>query len=84
MVAVEWGNLILTNQRLVCLNRVALSEQQAERIKEGCIIDSQKMASQPCCDLKIKFDEGRNHSQGLKIPFTRITSLLEKCDRGCV
>jgi hypothetical protein len=34
------GNLILTNQRLVFLNLVALSERQAERIKESCIIDS--------------------------------------------
>ena len=30
----------MTNQRLVFLNRVALSERQAERIKEGRIIDS--------------------------------------------
>jgi hypothetical protein len=34
------GNLILTNQRLVFLNRVELLERQAEGIKEGCIIDS--------------------------------------------
>jgi len=115
---------------------VALSERQAERIKEGRIIDSsenrktwpfsavgceqllmtvwvekivkkfmvvrtpaqkfrkkevlppwlraKKMKSQPCWGLKITFDEGRNCSQGLKIPFKRITSLLEKCDQGCV
>jgi len=126
----------LTNQRLVFLNRVALSERQAERIKEGRITDSsenrktwpfsavgceqllmtvwvekivkkfmvvrtpaqkfrkkevlppwlraKKMKSQPCWGLKITFDEGRNCSQGLKIPFKRITSLLEKCDQGCV
>ena len=126
----------MTNQRLVFLNRVALSERQAERIKEGRIIDSsenrktwpfsavgceqllmtvwvekivkkfmvvrtpaqkfrkkevlppwlraKKMKSQPCWGLKITFDEGRNCSQGLKIPFKRITSLLEKCDQGCV
>jgi hypothetical protein len=36
---VSEDNLILTNQSLVFLNRVALSEWQAERIKEGCIID---------------------------------------------
>ena len=72
----------MTNQRLVFLNWVALSERQAERTKEGCIVDSQKMASQPCCDLKIKFDEGRDHSPGLKIPFTRITSLFEKCTKA--
>jgi hypothetical protein len=29
------GNLILTNQRLAFLNRVALSERQAEGMKEG-------------------------------------------------
>jgi len=115
---------------------VALSERQAERIKEGRITDSsenrktwpfsavgceqllmtvwvekivkkfmvvrtpaqkfrkkevlppwlraKKMKSQPCWGLKITFDEGRNCSQGLKIPFKRITSLLEKCDQGCV
>ena len=126
----------MTNQRLVFLNRVALSERQAERIKEGRIINSsenrktwpfsavgceqllmtvwvekivkkfmvvrtpaqkfrkkevlppwlraKKMKSQPCWGLKITFDEGRNCSQGLKIPFKRITSLLEKCDQGCV
>jgi hypothetical protein len=33
--------------------------------------------------IKITFDEGRDHSQGLKIPFIRITSLLEKYDQGC-
>jgi len=43
----------------------------------------QKMAAPPCCDSKITFDKGRNYSQGLKIPFVRITSLLEKCAQGC-
>jgi hypothetical protein len=38
---VSEDNLILTNQSLVFLNRVALSERQAERIKEG---DSATMA----------------------------------------
>jgi hypothetical protein len=45
---------------------------------------AKKMESQPCWDLKIAFDEGKNHFKGLKIPFKRITSLLEKCDQGCV
>lgn len=30
------------------------------------------MTSQPCGDSKITFDEGRNCSQGLEIPFTRL------------
>ena len=44
----------------------------------------QENESQPCWNLKITFDEGRNCSEGLKIPCTRITSLLENCDQGCV
>jgi hypothetical protein len=27
---------------------------------------AKKMESQPCCDLKITFDEGKNYSQGLE------------------
>jgi len=45
---------------------------------------AKKMESQPSGGLKITFDAGRNCSQGFKIPFKRITSLLEKCDQGCV
>jgi len=44
---------------------------------------AKKMESHPCCDLKITFDKDRNYSQGLKIPFAMITSLLENCDQGC-
>jgi hypothetical protein len=62
---------------------MALSERQAERIKEGCIIDSQKMASQTHCDLKIEFDEGRNHSQGIKNPVHKDYQPLRKVYQGC-
>jgi len=42
------------------------------------------MESQPSWSSKITFDEGSNCSQGLEIPFKRITSLLDKCDQGCM
>jgi len=45
---------------------------------------AKKMESQPSWGLKITFDEGRSYPQGLKIPFKKITSLLEKCNQGCV
>jgi hypothetical protein len=34
--------------------------------------------------IKIMFDENRNYSQGLKIPFKRNSSLLERCVQDCV
>jgi hypothetical protein len=33
--------------------------------------------------IKTTFYESRNYSQGLKIPFKRNSSILEKCDQGC-
>jgi hypothetical protein len=45
---------------------------------------AKKMESQPCCDLKIKFDESKKLLSEIKIPFTRITNLVEKRGPGSV
>jgi hypothetical protein len=37
-----------------------------------------KMASHLWWDSKIKFNEGRNHCHGFKIPSAKIASLLDK------
>ena len=39
-----------------------------------------KMASHLWWDSKIKFNKGRNHYHGFKIPLAKIASLLQNCD----
>jgi len=64
---------------------VRTPEQKFER-KEGLPPwpRTKKMESQPCCDSKIKFDEGKKLLSEIKIPLTRIPSLLEKHGQGSV